>query len=171
MAFSRQECSSELLCPPPGDLPDPGTEPASLKSPELADGFFTTGATWKACQYHMRKQKFLEVSCWVVAPKSLRPGWPGFQSFQEAIETCKVVPLCWVRDACCMHPEWTLHIQMQAVCSQELNRVTKRRGYMQHSHPLHVGPLSSANAQKLPWLGLHVLYLRIICFNLWQLLF
>ena len=31
--------------PPPGDLPDPGTEPVSLMSPALAGGFFTTGAT------------------------------------------------------------------------------------------------------------------------------
>ena len=31
--------------PSPGDLPDPGTEPASLMSPALAGGFFTTSAT------------------------------------------------------------------------------------------------------------------------------
>ena len=35
-------------CPPSGDLFDSGIEPASLMSPALADGFFTTGATWKA---------------------------------------------------------------------------------------------------------------------------
>ena len=33
MGFSRQEYWSGLLCPPPGDLPSPGTEPASLISP------------------------------------------------------------------------------------------------------------------------------------------
>ena len=32
----------------PGDLRDPGTEPASLVSPALAGRFFTTGATWRA---------------------------------------------------------------------------------------------------------------------------
>ena len=37
-----------LPCPPPGDLPNPGTEPTSLMSPALADGFFTTSATWEA---------------------------------------------------------------------------------------------------------------------------
>ena len=42
MGFSRQEYWSGLLCPPPGDLPDPGIEPASLTTPTLADGFFTT---------------------------------------------------------------------------------------------------------------------------------
>ena len=31
-----------MPCPPPGDFPSPGTEPASLTSPALADGFFTT---------------------------------------------------------------------------------------------------------------------------------
>ena len=34
--------------PPPGDLPDPGIKPASLMSPELAGGFFTTSASWEA---------------------------------------------------------------------------------------------------------------------------
>ena len=46
--FSRQEYWSGLLCPPLGDLPDPGIEPASLTSPALAGGFFTTSATWAA---------------------------------------------------------------------------------------------------------------------------
>ena len=48
MGFSRQEYWSGLPCPPPGDLPNPGIEPESLKSPALAGGFFTTGATWGA---------------------------------------------------------------------------------------------------------------------------
>ena len=37
-----------FLCPPLGDLPNPGIEPASLMSPALAVGFFTTSATWEA---------------------------------------------------------------------------------------------------------------------------
>ena len=37
----------EYPCPPPGDLPDPGTEPTSLTSPLLAGGFFTTSTTWE----------------------------------------------------------------------------------------------------------------------------
>ena len=39
-AFSRQEYWSGLPCPPPGDLPDPGIEPTSLRSPALAGRFF-----------------------------------------------------------------------------------------------------------------------------------
>ena len=46
--FSRQEYWSGLPCPPPGDLPNPEIEPASLTSPALADTFFTTSATWEA---------------------------------------------------------------------------------------------------------------------------
>ena len=30
MGFCRQEYGSELPCPPPGDIPDPGIKPASL---------------------------------------------------------------------------------------------------------------------------------------------
>ena len=40
MGFSRQEYRSGLPCPPPGHLPDPGTESVSLRSPALADRFF-----------------------------------------------------------------------------------------------------------------------------------
>ena len=46
--FSREEHWSGSTCPPPGDLPDPGIEPASLRSPALVGGFFTTTATWEA---------------------------------------------------------------------------------------------------------------------------
>ena len=36
--FSRQEYWSGLPCPSPGDLPNPGIEPVSLKSPALQAG-------------------------------------------------------------------------------------------------------------------------------------
>ena len=42
MGFPRQEYWSGLPFPSPGDLPDPGIEPESPKSPALAGGFFTT---------------------------------------------------------------------------------------------------------------------------------
>ena len=40
MRFSRQEYWSELLFPTPGDLPDPGIKPGSVRSPALAGRFF-----------------------------------------------------------------------------------------------------------------------------------
>ena len=45
MGSARQEYWSALPWPSPGDLPDPGIEPASYMSPALAGGFFTTSAT------------------------------------------------------------------------------------------------------------------------------
>ena len=47
MEVSRQEYWSGLLCPPPGDLPDPGIE-LRLMSPALAGGFFTASTTLEA---------------------------------------------------------------------------------------------------------------------------
>ena len=48
MVFSRQKYWTGFLCPPPGNLPNPGIETVSLKSPALAVGFFIASATWKA---------------------------------------------------------------------------------------------------------------------------
>ena len=48
MGFFRQGYRSGLLYSPPGDLPELGIEPMSLMSPALADGLFTTSATWIA---------------------------------------------------------------------------------------------------------------------------
>ena len=42
MEFSRQEYWSGLPFLPPGDVPDPGIEPASPVFPALASRFFTT---------------------------------------------------------------------------------------------------------------------------------
>ena len=41
--------------PSPGDLPDPGIEPASLMSPALAGRFFTTRATmpWQVSNFDL----------------------------------------------------------------------------------------------------------------------
>ena len=46
--YSSREYWSRLPFPTPGDLSNPGIEPASLASPALAGGFFTTSAPWEA---------------------------------------------------------------------------------------------------------------------------
>ena len=51
MGFSRQEHWSGFPFPSPGDLPDPGIEPASLMSPALTGRFFPTSTTWEAHTY------------------------------------------------------------------------------------------------------------------------
>ena len=48
MGFSRQENWSGLPCPPLGNLPNPGTEHVSFRSPALAGRFFVTSTTWEA---------------------------------------------------------------------------------------------------------------------------
>ena len=48
LRFSRQEHWSGLPCPPPGNLPDPGIEPASLTSPALAGRFLLASRASKA---------------------------------------------------------------------------------------------------------------------------
>ena len=44
---SRQEYWSGLVCPPPGDLLNPGIKATSLMCPALAGRFFTTSTTWE----------------------------------------------------------------------------------------------------------------------------
>ena len=64
MGFPRQEYWSGLAFPFPGDLPDPGIEPAC---PALAGRFFTTeppGKPWEmnmSIQRHVKKGIILDV--------------------------------------------------------------------------------------------------------------
>ena len=51
MVFARQTYWSGLPCLPPGHLPDPGIEPASLTSPALTGRSYTTSTTWEAQHY------------------------------------------------------------------------------------------------------------------------
>ena len=48
MKFLSQEYWSGLPFPPPGYLPDPGIEPASLISSAVAGRFFTNCTIWEA---------------------------------------------------------------------------------------------------------------------------
>ena len=58
MGFPRQEHGSGLPFPSQGDLPDPGIKLASLMSPTLAGGFFTTGSPRKPTPYSNWYKKF-----------------------------------------------------------------------------------------------------------------
>ena len=51
MGLSRLEYWSGFPCPPLGDLPNLGIEPASLRSPALAGRFFATSTTREAYIY------------------------------------------------------------------------------------------------------------------------
>ena len=61
MGFYRQEYWGGLSFPSPQDLPDPGIEPVTLASPELAGRFFTTSATWEAPNIYKIIYKKVEI--------------------------------------------------------------------------------------------------------------
>ena len=60
--FSRQEYWSELLFPPPGDLPDPGIEPVSPASPANTGRLILYHwATWEA---QSEKENWFKFELW-----------------------------------------------------------------------------------------------------------
>ena len=82
MEFYRQEYWSGLPFPTPEDLPNPGTEPVSLASLELAGRFFTTaslGKPAKAIILQFKKKK----------KRKNRVRWPFIQ-----IHFILSVPIC-----------------------------------------------------------------------------
>ena len=62
MGFSCQEYWSRFSFLSPGDLPNPGIEPMSHKSPALAGGFFTTSITWEAQAFQYSAFQAVEVA-------------------------------------------------------------------------------------------------------------
>ena len=64
-----------MPCPPPGDLPDPGTETQSLVSSALAGGLFTTSATWEP---HIHVNVYHNIAIVIVSNSSTKsPKLPG----------------------------------------------------------------------------------------------
>lgn len=61
LGFFQQERCSELPCPAPGYIPDPGIKPMSLKTLALADGFFTTSTSWEAQVLHFAIAQSMDV--------------------------------------------------------------------------------------------------------------
>ena len=58
MEFSRQEYWSRLPFPSPGDLPNPGIEPAFPASPAMAGRFFITEPPGKLLQRYKYEASF-----------------------------------------------------------------------------------------------------------------
>ena len=72
--FPRQQYWSGLPFPSPGNLPDPGIEPASLTSAALVGGFFTTEPMGKPvimAPYKIKKECYLLWSCLVDSRRML----------------------------------------------------------------------------------------------------
>ena len=90
MGFARQEYWSRLPCPPPEDLPDPGTKPPSLTSPALAGRLFTIRATWEAHLLFMDTQKLTSRASLVAQIVNNRPAiwetWVRFLGWEDPLE-------------------------------------------------------------------------------------
>jgi len=106
MVFSSQEYWSGLPFPPPGDLPNPRTEPLPLMSPVLAGRFFTASTTWEArvcvCVCVCILFQFMYI-CMLVAQSSLtlsdamdgsQPGSSVHGILQTSILEWVAMPFC-----------------------------------------------------------------------------
>ena len=74
------------MCPPPGDLPNPGIEPAFLTSPALAGKFLTSSATWEAWVLRVvavQPQSRVQL----LASPRLQCAGPPCPSLEEGMET------------------------------------------------------------------------------------
>ena len=69
MEFSRQEHWAWVPFPSPGDLLDPGIEPASLVPPAVAGGFFTTSTSGEAHPPLQLKRKHINLCKHLLCPQ------------------------------------------------------------------------------------------------------
>ena len=107
MGLSRQEYWSELPCPPPGDFPNPGIKPVSLRSSALAGGFFTTSATWEALRsekasYSHRSLKRKEASQWVCGYCPPLPIWNIKPLSKWIPESSRIQYIHWRQETLCL---------------------------------------------------------------------
>ena len=107
--FSRQEHCSGLLFPSPGALPDPGTEPKSLKFPALAGGSLPRAPPGKPCTHVIIKYIILlelvpQLFCFSLCSKQRYRLWQKkcntqISCFEElkrkADQELEVQPLSW----------------------------------------------------------------------------
>ena len=102
-----QEYWRGLPCPLPGDLPDPGKEPASLMSSALPGRFFNTGTTWEAVNlmevlFHDGSLKSLCAKDSIHMPGF--SGWPHWVEFPELPLTVYCLTLALLQDRNTPHP-------------------------------------------------------------------
>ena len=87
----QQEWSG-LPCPSPGELPDPGPEPASASSLALTGGLFTTSATWEARNKATHSIILAWRTPWIEEPDVLQSigsqSWTKLKQLSMHIYTC-----------------------------------------------------------------------------------
>ena len=157
--FFRQEYWSGLPCPPP-DLPDPGIEPGSLMSSELASEFFTTVATWEA-QYGaldsiITKAKCLEKDFFIFLGRenitfeaNSQATIVLFHSSNNTEFTCTHNTSTYSSLQC--HLELTLHIMVWLLL---LSRFSRVRPCVTPQTAAHQAPPSLGFSRQEHWSGL-----------------
>ena len=91
MGFSRQGYWRGLPLPSPGDLPHPGIEPASLVSPSLAGGFFTTAPPGKPFSSVFPPKSGVPFVC---NPSVLEDHLSRFCPNTPRLEKCSLTAVC-----------------------------------------------------------------------------
>ena len=94
MEFSRQEYWSRLSFPSPGDLPDPGIEPASPESSALAGEFFTTEPPGNPCASTLLNFWFINVFFFLLNQVAAE-FWQMFLCVSFEMIICFVFLVCW----------------------------------------------------------------------------
>ena len=95
MGCSRQEYWGGLLCPSPGDLPNPGIKPTSLMYPALAVGFISS-TTWEAPRILVELSSVTQSCPTLCDPMNCStPGLPVHHRLLESTQT----HVHWVGDA------------------------------------------------------------------------
>ena len=133
MGFSRQEYWSGLSCPPPGDLPDPGIKPVSLKSHALARGFFTTSATWRETSSKKSPRAGPQLH---LALFPYPVSWKGFQ-IRSVVQSCPT--LCDPRNR--SPPGLPVHHQLPEFTETHVHPVSDGEGLVGSETRLNCEPV------------------------------
>ena len=125
MGFFRQEYWSGLPFPPPGDLPDPGIEAESLRSPAFAGGFFPSEPPGKpaitAAQGALGQGTASPFSAWL-------PGWESpSRTHHPNLLTCSFLPFPLRMLAGHVHTKVGLVTAFEASCFWDPIRIGRKK--------------------------------------------
>ena len=132
MGFFRQEYWSGLLCPPPGDLPDPGVKPTSLMSPALAGGFFTASINhlpWKTSRMLIFIVESASQHTILQHPSS------GFPSQNKSLKSSQWQDVCLLQRP--QQPSW-LHLLHSSLHSVLISCSLNTLSILNTPEPLHL---------------------------------
>ena len=159
MGFSQQEYWSGLPFPPPGDLPNPGTKPAS---PVLAGRSFTTEPPGKPPILTNRHSFSLN-------SQTTKPGWLAQGHAQDVAELGQELHVLFssVAQSCptlcdpmdCSTPGFPIHHQLPELAQTHIHRVVMSSNHLILCRPLLLLPsvfpiirvFSSESVLRIRW--------------------